>query len=420
MVRSRAYILFILVLLSAFNQLDRHLMAILLPLIGPEFALSDVEIGLLSGLAFALLFGVFTIPASIWAVRFNRRNIVAVSAAFWGAMTLLTGFAQSFWHLLVTRIGLGIGEASSIPASHGMISELYRPNERATALSIWSSGFNIGLFAAFLIGGLIGQAYGWRIAFLGAGIATIVTAFLLLITTRDPSLEQDTHKKGSLLESGPLLRTAVRNIWSAPASRNVVFGATLIAIMGNGALAWVPTFLVRSHGMSISAVGLYLSLVAGIGGAIGVYLVGRSADYFRERDQRWSLWVVALVLFLVAPLSIGFYLSAKTNLALAFFVLPCALGNSFFGPSVASLHNHAPSHLRPPLSALFVLVINVVGMGIGPLLVGSLSQWVFAGAGVHSLAYALALTQILTLWGALLFFFAGRELVPSSEASRAH
>lgn len=254
MARGRTYILFVLVLLSAFNQLDRHLMAILLPLIAPEFALSDVEIGLLSGLAFALLFGVFTIPGSIWAVRFNRRNIVAVSAAFWGAMTVLTGFAQSFWHLLVTRIGLGIGEASSIPASHAMISDMYRPNERATALAVWSSGFNIGLLVAFLIGGVVGQVYGWRTAFLGAGAATIGTALLLLITTRDPTSEAGLPKD----ESVPVLRNAALSIWTAPASRHVMFGATLIAVMGNGAIAWVPTFLVRSHGMSVSEVGLYL------------------------------------------------------------------------------------------------------------------------------------------------------------------
>jgi predicted MFS family arabinose efflux permease len=352
-------------------------------------------------------------------VRFNRRNIVAISAAFWGAMTLLTGLAQSFGHLLVTRVGLGIGEASSIPASHAVISDMYGPNERATALAIWSSGFNIGLFAAFLIGGVVGQVYGWRIAFLGAGIATIVTALILLMTTRDPPPERDTHKEGAMLASGPLLRTAAWSIWAAPASRNVVVGATLIAIMGNGALAWVPTFLVRSHGMSISAVGLYLSLVAGIGGAIGVYLVGRSADHLRRRDRRWSLWVVALALLLVAPLSAGFYLFTQTSLALACFVLPCALANSFFGPSVAALHNQAPAHLRPPLSAIFVLVINVIGMGIGPLLVGSLSQWVFAGAGVHSLAYALALTQILTVWGAIQFYVAGQELAHSTGVLRA-
>lgn len=334
-------------------------------------------------------------------------------------MTVLTGFAQSFWHLLVTRIGLGIGEASSIPASHAMISDMYRQNERATALAIWSPGFNIGPFAAFLIGGLIGQVYGWRAAFLGAGVATIVTALLLLMTTRDPIPETGLRKEEFVLSSGPLLRNAALSVWTVPASRHVILGATLIAIMGNGALAWVPTFLVRSHGMSVSEVGFYLSLVAGIGGAIGVYLVGRAADYFRQRDQRWSLWVVALALLLVAPLSVGFYLFAQTALALAFFVLPCALGNSFFGPSVAALHNEAPAYLRPPLSAIFVLVINVVGVSIGPLLVGGLSPWVFAGAGVHSLSYALALTQILTLWGAFQFLLAGREIARAPGIPRA-
>lgn len=419
MTYRRTYTLFILVLLSSFNQLDRHLTAILLPLIAPEFLLSDVEIGLLSGLAFALLFGVFTIPASVWAVRFNRRNIVAISAAFWGTMTFLAGLSQSFWHLLATRIGLGIGEAASIPASHAMISDMYRPNERATALAIWSSGFNIGLFAAFLIGGIVGQVYNWRVAFLGAGAATIVVTLLLMTTTRDPSSKSDPRDAKADLAAMPLLRDAALDIWTHPASRHVTIGATLIAIMGNGALAWAPTFLVRSHGMSISAVGLYLSLVAGIGGAIGVTLVGRCADYFYPRDRRWCLWVVALMLVLVAPLSVGFYLVAQTSLALACFILPCALGNSFFGPSVAVLHNQAQPHLRAPVSAFFVLVINVVGMGVGPLLVGALSQWIFASAGIHSLSYALATTQILTLWAAFHFLRAGHAAAGTGERQYA-
>lgn len=416
MIYSWTYILFILVLLSGFNQLDRHLMVILLPLIAPEFALSDIEIGLLSGLAFALLFGVFTIPASVWAVRFNRRNIVAISAAFWGAMTFLTGLSQSFWHLLATRIGLGIGEAASIPASHAMISDMYRPNERATALAIWSSGFNVGLFAAFLIGGIVGQVYNWRVAFLGAGAATIAVTLLLFTTTRDPKPESGSQEPQADLAAMPLLRDAALDIWTHPASRHVTIGAVLIAIMGNGALAWAPTFLVRSHGMSIAAVGLYLSLVAGIGGAIGVTLVGRCADHFYQRDRRWCLWVVALTLVVIAPLSVGFYLVGQTSLALVCFVLPCAFGNSFFGPSVAVLHNQAPPHLRAPVSAFFVLVINVIGMGVGPLLVGALSQWVFASAGIHSLSYALAMTQILTLWAAFRFLRAGHAIVRTDES----
>jgi MFS family permease len=235
-VHSRAYILCLLVILCGFNQLDRYLTAILLPLIGAEFALSDVQLGVLSGIAFAILFGIFTIPASIWAVRYNRRNLVAASAGFWGTMTLLTGFAQSFWHLLLTRIGLGIGEAGSVPASHAIITDLYHPHERATALAIWSSGYNFGLFVAFLIGGYVGQVYGWRIAFVIAGIGTMLTALVLLLTTHDavPKGGADARRNAAAVA---IFRNALFQLGADSASRHVIVAATLIAIVGNGALA---------------------------------------------------------------------------------------------------------------------------------------------------------------------------------------
>src|SRR4051812_23115312 len=183
---SRHYVLTVLAVLSAFNQLDRQLIAILLEPIRREFALSDVELGLLSGLAFALLYAGLSISAATWAVRRNRRNLVAASALVWGAMTAFSGLAQSFWQLLAGRIGVGAGEAGAMPASHAMISDLYAPHERATAMAVWASGANIGVFLAFLAGGAIGQYYGWRAAFVACGLGTMFAALLTSVTVAEP------------------------------------------------------------------------------------------------------------------------------------------------------------------------------------------------------------------------------------------
>lgn len=159
---NRSYTLTILVALSAFNQLDRQLTSVLLEPIRHEFALSDVQLGLLSGPAFMVLFAGMSIPAAIWAVHASRRNLIAVAAAFWGGMTFLSGLAHSYWALIVGRIGVGLGEAGAMPASHALISDLYKPHERGGAMAAWSSGVNIGVFLAFLLGGMIGQMFGWR------------------------------------------------------------------------------------------------------------------------------------------------------------------------------------------------------------------------------------------------------------------
>lgn len=188
---SRRYLLVVLAALSVFNQLDRQLMAILLEPIRAEFSLSDIELGLLSGLAFAVLYAALSLPAAIWAVHHNRRDLIALSVVVWGAMTVVSGLAQSFWHLLIGRIGIGVGEAGATPASHALISDVFAPHERATAMAVWASGVNIGVFAAFVIGGHLGQCYGWRTAFVACGLATVLAALVLRLTVVEPPRTPD-------------------------------------------------------------------------------------------------------------------------------------------------------------------------------------------------------------------------------------
>ena len=274
---SRGYLLTLLAVLSAVNQLDRQLTAILLEPMRREFALSDVELGLLSGLAFALLYAVLSIPAATWAVRFNRRNLIAASALVWGAMTAISGAAQSFWQLLAGRVGIGAGEAGAMPASHAMISDLYAPHERATAMAIWTSGASIGIFVAFLVGGAIGQYVGWRTAFVASGLATIAAALTIRFTAAEPARAVDAARAD--LRTAPstvLVRATLALLWRDPVLRHAMIAAIVTAIIGYGAVAWMPSFLIRSHQLTLAGAGLYLALVIGLGGGLIGILGGSS------------------------------------------------------------------------------------------------------------------------------------------------
>ena len=401
---SRFYLLALLAVLSAFNQLDRQLTAILLEPIRREFALSDVELGFLSGLAFALLYALLSLPAAAWAVRFNRRNLVAASALVWGAMTMFSGLAQSFVQLLAGRIGIGAGEAGAMPASHAMISDVYRAHERATTMAVWASGASIGIFLAFLLGGAVGQLFGWRAAFVACGAGTMLAGLVLRFTVAEPARASDPRA----VPSGRLVRATLALMWRDRVLRHTTAGATVTAIVSYGAIAWMPSFLLRAHQLELASAGLYLALVIGLGGGIVGVLGGRLSDLLRARDVRWSLWCVALALLAVKPLALVFYLAADTRLALAAFLLPGVIAGVYVGPALAVLHNRVPATLRPTASALFLIFVNLIGLGLGPLCIGAMSQYLFSGT--HALGYALAVMQLVGLWGLLHLLLAGRLL----------
>jgi MFS family permease len=195
--------------------------------------------------------------------------------------------------------------------------------------------------------------------------------------------------------------------------RHVCCGAIITATVGYGALAWVPSFLVRSHHLELTTIGAYLAVAVGIGGAIGSWLGGHYSDLLRRRDIRWSLWLVAALFVGSKPFSIAFYLLDGAPAALAVFVVPAALGGIFMGPAVATLHDRAPVALRPIVSAVFLVLVNFIGLGLGPLLTGAISQFVFASLGEDSLRYALVVLQFAGVWGGLHFYFAGRYLRPA-------
>jgi predicted MFS family arabinose efflux permease len=289
-----------------------------------------------------------------------------------------------------------------------MISDLYPTGERASAMAIWAAGINAGIFLAFVFGGFVAQRWGWRIAFVAAGGITLAFAVLMRLTVREPERTPE-HAQGAGAGRAQV-RESIALVWRDPALRHVCCGAIITAAVGYGALAWLPSYLLRSHHMSLSAVGLYLACAVGIGGALGNWLCGRFCDRLGRRDLRWSLWLVAALFIGSKPFSMAFYLTDNTAAALAVFVVPATMGAVFNGPSIAALHDRVPADHRPIVSAIYLLLVNFIGLGLGPLVTGALSQTVFSGYGEDSLRYALVSVQLLGVWGGLHYWLAGRAM----------
>ncbi len=401
-------------LVGAFNHFDRHLLAILLERIKLDLMLSDLQLGFLSGIVFGGIYAVMGIPIALLAARRNRRNIITVALVVWSALTLACGFAQNFWQLALARFGVGIGEAGGTAPSHSMISDLYPEGRRAGAMAFYSAGANLGFFTAMMVGAIVASSFGWRWAFIVAGIPGLIMA-VVLRTVPEPLRESGADDGSVPPGRTSLLRPTLSHLWRDPGLRHVIAGAALNTTVIYGLLAWTPTYLIRVHDLPLKVVGIYLAVVIGLIGAAGTFAGGLLADRLARRDRRWYCWVLAAAILVGKPFMFFFLLSDTTVPVLAAFVLATVFGAVFLGPMISVLHDRTEPRLRPVASAVLLFTINLVGLGLGPVLVGALSDLLFDGG--DGLRYAIVLLQLLGLWAAFHFFLAGRALSRGIPAS---
>ena len=398
---SRRYVLVVLTATFALSHLDRQILAILLEPIKRDLQLSDTQLGALSGLVFAVFYSVLGIPFALRAVTGSRVNIIALSVTVWSAMTVACGLAQTYLQLVLARIGVAVGEAGSSPSAHAIISDLYPPKERVGAMAVYASGVNFGLFLALLGGGLAVQFLGWRWTFMLAGLPGLAVALVVWLTLRDP--DRQVQSQGSSRKR--LVRRTIVAMWSDRVIRHLVIGCSLTAVVGYGSVAWLPSFLIRSHQLQPAQVGMFLAWAVGIGGLAGAIAVGKLSDRLAQRDQRWGLWCMTLALLSAKPFLFAFYLVDATQLALVLFLLPAVCSNVFLGPSIAAIHGRMDPSLRPIASAFLLFLMNLVGLGIGPLLAGAVSDGLAEPLGSDSLRAALVVLQLIGLWGIAHFVY---------------
>ena len=405
--RYRWTVLVMLTLVYTFNFIDRQILVILQEPIKAELGLSDAQLGLLTGFSFALVYVTAGIPIAWLADRSNRRNIVAASLAFWSLMTALSGLVQNYGQLLAARIGVGVGEAGGSPPSHSMISDYFPLSNRGTALSFYSMGIYIGVLFGFAAGGWIAENFGWRNAFFAIGIPGILYALAVIWIIKEPPRGQydlgGTPPKASMTETIHCLRSRPTFWW-------ISVGCAFTAFVSYGNGNFMPSFLMRNHGLSLAEVGAILGLISGLSGAAGTLLGGFLSDRLGVRDIRWYVWIPMLGgLSAMAP---AYYtlLGSNTNLIIAAMIPSQILGALYLGPCIATCHNLVSPGMRAMASALLFFVLNIIGLGLGPLTVGILSDQFAGRFGDDNLRYAMVTTLTISLVGVFFLWMGVRSL----------
>ena len=329
-------------------------------------------------------------------------------------MTYACGLAQNYVQLLLARIGVGVGEAGTSPPSHAMIADMYSPSDRATPLAVFALGINLGLFVAFIAGGWIADNYGWRTAIQVIALPGFVLALIAWFTLQDPPRGMSDETTGES-QAPPVMET-VKHMWQTPSMRQLLIGSTLIIIVGYGAVAWLPSYFIRVHGMTATQVGTVLALMIGFGGAIGTTLGGVVADRLGKKDVRWNMWLVGIIGLMVAPFSVMGYLAGSSQAALLWLIVPTMTGALYFGPTLAMLHTLVKPEMRSLASAIMLFINNIFGLGLGPLSVGMMSDALASEYGSRSLGIALALMVIIGIWGSIHYLLASRSLAGDIDA----
>ncbi|HRO02956.1 MAG TPA: MFS transporter [Terricaulis sp.] len=407
------YALGILFLVYVFNLIDRQILSILMEPIRRDLNLSDTQLGLLSGLSFALFYAVAGIPIARAADRFSRRNIVVIALTAWSLLTAVCGLAQNYWQLLLARIGVAVGEGGGGPASHSMLADLFPPEKRATALAIFSCGVPVGILFGLAIGGWLNETFDWRTAFFVVGLPGVLLAVVMLLTVKEPlRTVKQPEKRPSTIE-------VMRTIWSNRSFRNLSIATGLHVFSAYALLQWHPTFMIRTFEIGTAQVGLYLGLLIGICSAIGTFLGGYLADVFGKFHSRWYAWLPGIEILITVPFYVFAYFAPTFEMALVFLVVPTLLSNGFTGPVFGTIQTLAPPHMRATAAALLLFIIAVVGQGLGPQAVGLLSDMFRPETGDDSLRYAMSivvLTKIIATWR---FYVAGKHLQADLDAAKA-
>ncbi|MBS1526159.1 MAG: MFS transporter [Bacteroidetes bacterium] len=405
----RNYVLAMLTLVYVFNFIDRQVLVILQESIKKELHLSDTQLGLLSGFTFAIFYVTLGIPIARLADKTNRRNTVAVSLAIWSIMTATCGLARNFIQLLLARTGVGVGEAGGSPSAHAMISDYFPPKKRSTALSIYSAGLYFGVLIGFLMGGYLNQHFGWRSAFFVVGAPGIIFSLLFYVTVKEP--ERGATDTNVVSDKSPSLREVLTHLYSTKTFVFLAVCSALNVFCIYGLINWAPSFLQRLHGLTSTQTGALLGLIYGIGGGVGSFAGGVLTDHFGKTDKRQYLKIPAYAILLTIPCAAGAIFMHSTAFSLACLGLVACLQSVYLGPSLSVAHSLVPASMRAMTSAVYFLVINLVGLGFGPVIVGFISDLLKPTLGVESLRWALSIIIVMGFVSAMLFFVTAKKLV---------
>ncbi|WP_296598191.1 MFS transporter [Phenylobacterium sp.] len=406
--RSKGYpmvVLGVLILAYTFNFLDRQILGILASPIKAELGLTDGQLGLMGGLAFALFYTALGVPIAALADRWSRTWIMTGALALWSGFTALCGFATGFWQLFLCRMGVGVGEAGGVAPAYSLIADYFPKDQRARALAAYSFGIPIGSALGILFGGLIAHAIDWRAAFIAVGVAGVMLAPIFRLVVKEPSREV-----APLPDAAPAGAGGVRALLAKPSFWLISLGAAASSVCGYGVAFWLPSFFERSLGMGLVDRSLFLGSMTLVGGVLGVWLGGVLGDRLGRARPAAYLLVPAAAFLLALPCFV-LAVQAKTLwLAFILFLIPTGLNLVWLGPVITAVQHLVAPQQRSTASACFLFVNNLIGLGLGTWYFGAISDVLTPRYGAEALRYAIYSGLGFYVVSALLFAAAARRL----------
>lgn len=406
---SQRVLLWTLLVVYIFNFIDRQIVNILAEPIKNELGLSDTQIGMMTGLAFALFYTILGIPIARYADRptSNRVGLISISLAIWSGMTALCGLAQSYGQLVLARVGVGVGEAGCTPAAMSLITDKVAPEKRSSAIAFYGLGVPLGGLLGMMIGGIVNDLYGWRIAFMMVGVPGIFLAVLI------PFLIRDNRKDVVVKAESPPGLPFTEAFQEIAKSRGFVLlavAAAFTAFLSYGKTTWGAILFVRSFGLSPGEVGTILGLTVGLAATFGTWLGGYLADRFGRADRRHILTAPAIGMVVAAPILFLAYSTTDWRLSLVLLIVPTILNSMYYGPTYACVQGLVLPEARATASAIMLFAQNLIGLGLGPLLFGMMSDAFKPMAGAESVRWVLFGAAWLGLIPAYFFWRASLRL----------
>ncbi|QZP09068.1 MFS transporter [Caenibius sp. WL] len=417
----RKLMLFLLAVIYTLNYLDRQIVVILQEPIKADFGLADWQLGLVTGGAFGLFYTSLGIPIAQWIDRgINRVRLIAVLTAGWSVMTILCGITRNFGQFFLARMGVGLAEAGFTPAAHSLLSDMYPPRERPQAMGLFAIGVPVGIMAGLSLGGIVAQLTDWRTALFVAGAPGLIAAFLLPMLTREPL-------RGGMDDTPPAAASpvgfaeALRILARRRAFVHVLLGASVCSFAQAGVMAWLPSYLIRGHGMNLAEAGLSLGLLSGLCGMAGTVAGGWQATRFGGQKPQGMLWIPVAGTLAMIPLQCLALMAGSGQAMLLLMIVPLIFGGLWTAPSIALSQGLAPVAMRARASAIYVVFANLVGVSMGPLVLGILSDSFAAlrGDAATGLRDALICVTFTLAWGALHLFLAARHLQRETRENAA-
>ena len=397
-----------LILVYTFNFIDRQIVGILAGPIKAELALTDTQLGLMGGLAFALFYTALGVPIGLLADRRSRTWIMTGALALWSGFTALCGLAQNFWQLFLARMGVGVGEAGGVAPAYSLIADYFPPDERARALAIYSFGIPIGSAAGIFLGGWIASAIDWRTAFIVVGLAGLALAPLFRLAVREPARGRFDPPRADM--TAPPIGVVLKTLAAKPSFWLLAFGAGSCSILGYGLIFWLPSFFARTYGLELFEVSQFYGSIILIGGIIGIWGGGWLGDRLGKADRAAYARIPAIAFLIAAPCYAAGVLSDSLPLTYALFLVPQALGLMWLGPVLSAVQHIAPATMRTTASAIFLFINNLIGIGLGTVLFGLISDRLAPSFGDQSLRYSILIGLSFYLLSAALFLLASRRL----------